>query len=599
MVQAADIFPGADSSDPGGFTAFNGELYFNADGGSDGFELWKVKADGSVVQAADINPGADNSDPFFFTAFNGELYFNADDGSDGVELWKVKADGSVVQAADINPGADSSFAQRFTAFNGELYFLADDGLSGFEPWKVRADGSVVQAANINPGGSSLLPFGFTVFTVFNLAPAISPATLAAVAEDTANPPGATVASLVIRRSALPTDGGAHRRHRGGGKPRRHARRLAILDRRRNQLVCDRRGERHFGARAERGGAAALPAGGRLQRRAAGALGLWPRRPIRRRLHNGGTRSAIDASVNGGSTAISDNTATLGSSISEVNDAPAAVDDALSSIARTAARAPSRSPSLIGNDSRGPANEAGQALTVRRWANAVGGTVQIVGGNVVFTPDADFNGAASFDYTVQDNGTSNGAADPLTAIGKGHVHDHGRRTETTIARPVDFNADGIDDLLWRNADGSICVLDLGRRQVATIGSVAPSTQTEGTGDFNGDGRGDILFQTADRHVVTWLMNGSQIAAITDLGSAAPGWHIAGTGDFNGNGADDILWRNDNGQVATWQIDQRAAVVGSGRGLGGPVVAHRAAPRISTATAGTTSCGATTTARSRPG
>ena len=40
-----------------------------------GFELWKVKADGSVVQAANINPGSGSSSPAGFTFFNGELYF--------------------------------------------------------------------------------------------------------------------------------------------------------------------------------------------------------------------------------------------------------------------------------------------------------------------------------------------------------------------------------------------------------------------------------------------------------------------------------------------------------------------------------------------
>ncbi len=36
-----------------------------------------------------------------------------------------------------------------------------------------------------------------------------------------------------------------------------------------------------------------------------------------------------------------------------------------------------------------------------------------GGNVVFTPTADYNGPASFTYTVTDDGLTNGAADPKT------------------------------------------------------------------------------------------------------------------------------------------------------------------------------------------
>ena len=46
--------------------------------------------------------------------------------------------------------------------------------------------------------------------------------------------------------------------------------------------------------------------------------------------------------------------------------------------------------------------------------AVGGTVAIVDGEVVFTTSADFNGPASFRYTLQDNGTTNGTNDFKTS-----------------------------------------------------------------------------------------------------------------------------------------------------------------------------------------
>ena len=41
-------------------------------------------------------------------------------------------------------------------------------------------------------------------------------------------------------------------------------------------------------------------------------------------------------------------------------------------------------------------------------------MSISGTDVIFTPTANFNGAASFDYTVTDNGTTNGIADPQSA-----------------------------------------------------------------------------------------------------------------------------------------------------------------------------------------
>ena len=101
-------------------------------------------------------------------------------------------------------------------------------------------------------------------------------------------------------------------------------------------------------------------------------------------------------------------------ITEVNDAPTAVNDTLPSVAEDSGPRTIPFADLTANDSKGPANESGQTLIVKTVSNAVGGTVSIVGGNVLFTPTADYNGPASFDYTVEDNGTTNGVADPRTS-----------------------------------------------------------------------------------------------------------------------------------------------------------------------------------------
>jgi hypothetical protein len=100
-------------------------------------------------------------------------------------------------------------------------------------------------------------------------------------------------------------------------------------------------------------------------------------------------------------------------ITEVNDAPIAVNDTLPGIENSV---PQTIPfaTLTANDSKGPANESGQTLIVNTVSNPVGGTVTIVAGSVVFTPAANYSGSASFDYTVEDNGTTNGAADPKSS-----------------------------------------------------------------------------------------------------------------------------------------------------------------------------------------
>jgi len=107
-------------------------------------------------------------------------------------------------------------------------------------------------------------------------------------------------------------------------------------------------------------------------------------------------------------------ATVSFTITEVNDAPTAVNDTLSNVAENSGQRTIPFATLTANDSKGPANESGQTLIVKTVGNAVGGTVSISGNNVLFTPTANYTGPASFDYTVEDNGTTNGVADPKTS-----------------------------------------------------------------------------------------------------------------------------------------------------------------------------------------
>ena len=97
-------------------------------------------------------------------------------------------------------------------------------------------------------------------------------------------------------------------------------------------------------------------------------------------------------------------------VTEVNDAPTANDDSKTVAEDGTLSFPASD--LTANDSAGPANESGQTLTVTAVGSATHGSVSLVAGTITYTPDADFNGPASFHYTVRDNGTTNGAADPL-------------------------------------------------------------------------------------------------------------------------------------------------------------------------------------------
>jgi large repetitive protein len=118
----------------------------------------------------------------------------------------------------------------------------------------------------------------------------------------------------------------------------------------------------------------------------------------------------DGTTNGAADAKSDS-ATASVTVTEGNDKPVAVNDAKTTAEDTPLAF--AASSLATNDSPGPANESGQTLTVTSVQGAVNGSVSLASGQVTFAPDPDFNGAASFTYTVIDNGTTNGAADPKT------------------------------------------------------------------------------------------------------------------------------------------------------------------------------------------
>jgi DNA/RNA endonuclease G (NUC1)/fibronectin type 3 domain-containing protein len=105
-----------------------------------------------------------------------------------------------------------------------------------------------------------------------------------------------------------------------------------------------------------------------------------------------------------------NTSTVTITVLEVNDPPVAIDDSKTTTANVPVVFPSSD--LTANDTAGPANEAGQTLTVTT-VTATGvthGTVLLSAGQVTYSPDAGFSGPASFSYQVCDNGVTAGLLD---------------------------------------------------------------------------------------------------------------------------------------------------------------------------------------------
>src|SRR5919107_3876180 len=107
-------------------------------------------------------------------------------------------------------------------------------------------------------------------------------------------------------------------------------------------------------------------------------------------------------------------ATVSIAVNAVNDAPVANEDTESTNEDTPLVFAARQ--LLGNDDPGPANESGQTLTVTAVDQVLNGQVSLgTNGDITFTPDADFNGQASFEYTVCDNGSPSECSEMIAIV----------------------------------------------------------------------------------------------------------------------------------------------------------------------------------------
>jgi len=164
------------SSNPGNFTLCKGRLYFTADDGVHGVELWTTNGtQAGTEMVMDINVvgmrGSRNRDatqssfPAELTEYNGLLFFTADNGIEGRQLWSTNGtfQGTAMVKA-IRDHPDGCRAANLTVFNGLLYFSADDGINGFQLWSSngnQAGTSMVRRIGTRADGCR--PAYFTVF----------------------------------------------------------------------------------------------------------------------------------------------------------------------------------------------------------------------------------------------------------------------------------------------------------------------------------------------------------------------------------------------------------------------------------------------------
>ena len=151
----------------GGFATLEHILYFDATESATGTELWAYSPlNDTYWMIEDIRPGSGSSKPGSSTGLvpmSGKLWFNAEDGTRGNELWSYDpASGTAEMVTDLSPGSSGSSPGVFSGLvpisNRWLLFDADDSMSGIEPWVYDTlTGYAALLGDINPGTSPSLP----------------------------------------------------------------------------------------------------------------------------------------------------------------------------------------------------------------------------------------------------------------------------------------------------------------------------------------------------------------------------------------------------------------------------------------------------------
>ncbi|WP_372898649.1 ELWxxDGT repeat protein, partial [Stieleria sp.] len=167
-----DLNPQPPASGAQQFVAVGDRLFFVADDGLHGDELFVINGEGQGVLVKDIGPGPIDGEIQHLTAVNDTLFFTAYTDDAGQELWKSDGtEAGTVRVRDVNPTVttyeydgvtysygDSSYPFHLTAAGNKLFFVADDGTHGYELWM--SDGTeagTVLVSDLAPGETSSSP----------------------------------------------------------------------------------------------------------------------------------------------------------------------------------------------------------------------------------------------------------------------------------------------------------------------------------------------------------------------------------------------------------------------------------------------------------
>lgn len=188
----------------------------------------------------------------------------------------------------------------------------------------------------------------------------------------------------------------------------------------------------------------------------------------------------------------------------------------------------------------------------------------------FTQLGDFDGDHRTDLMFRNNGLGTFYAYLLEGS---TIEESGTVDASTVVSTLkllgtpDLNGDGRSDMIFKSTvSGDVNAWLMEGRTKSTGGAVSNANGLTflGYGDLDADGDDDLLWRNSAGVVSGWIMSGLVAVETGDLdGASSLGqeWQAASVGDLDGDGQADLLWRNSgNGQVNAWFLGGLAKLGG---------------------------------------